>query len=136
VGRHANAGQTCSGIERVYVLEEVAERFIAGVARGAQALRVGDPMRWETEIGLMISREQSALVAELVDDAIAAGATLHCGGPLEQGTRRQERAFLCPAALSGVTQEIRIMPEETFGPVLPIAVVESEDEAVACANDS
>ncbi len=135
-GGFANAGQTCSGIERVYVLDEVAERFIAGVARGAQTLRIGDPMRWETEIGPMISREQAALVAELVDDAVAGGATLHCGGALVHGPAGMSGDFFAPTVLSGVTHEMRIMREETFGPVLPIAVVESEDEAVARANDS
>ena len=54
-GGFANAGQTCSGIERVYVMREVAERFIAGVVAGAQRLRVGDPMSWDTEIGPMVS---------------------------------------------------------------------------------
>src|SRR3954452_8794979 len=54
-GGFANAGQTCSGIERVYVVEQVADRFVAGVAREAQKLRVGDPLKWETEIGPMTS---------------------------------------------------------------------------------
>ena len=57
-GGFANAGQTCSGIERVYVVDEVAERFIEGVVEGARALRVGDPLDYETEIGPMVSREQ------------------------------------------------------------------------------
>ena len=70
-GGFANAGQTCSGIERVYVVEEVAERFIEAVVEGAQKLRVGDPLDWDTEIGPMISPEQLRLVAELVDDAVA-----------------------------------------------------------------
>ncbi len=135
-GGFANAGQTCSGIERVYVLDEVAERFIAGVVRGAQTLRVGDPMQWDTEIGPMISREQFELVRELVDDAVAAGATLHCGGPLEQAPAGLSGDFYAPAVLTGVTHEMRIMREEIFGPVLPVVVVESEDDAVALANDS
>ena len=62
-GGFANAGQTCSGIERVYVMREVADRFIAGVVAGARELRVGDPMGWDTEIGPMVSREQFELVA-------------------------------------------------------------------------
>jgi acyl-CoA reductase-like NAD-dependent aldehyde dehydrogenase len=57
-GGFANAGQTCSGIERVYVMREVSESFIAGVVAGARRLRVGDPLGWETEVGPMISREQ------------------------------------------------------------------------------
>ena len=80
-GGFANAGQTCSGIERVYVVREVAERFTEGVVAGAQRLRVGDPMDWDTEIGPMVSREQFELVRELVDDAVANGAELRCGGP-------------------------------------------------------
>ncbi len=134
-GGFANAGQTCSGIERVYVMREVSERFIAGVVAGAGRLRVGDPLGWETEIGPMISREQSELVRELVDDAVAAGATIRCGGPVEPPAGLQG-AFYAPTVLTGVTHEMRIMREEIFGPVIPIAIVDSEDEAVALANDS
>jgi acyl-CoA reductase-like NAD-dependent aldehyde dehydrogenase len=135
-GGFANAGQTCSGIERVYVMREVSERFITGVVRGAQTLRLGDPMGWDTEIGPMISREQFELVRELVDDAVAAGATLHCGGPLAQAPPGLSGDFFAPAVLTGVTHQMRIMREEIFGPVLPIMTVDSEDEALALANDS
>lgn len=134
-GGLANAGQTCSGIERVYVMREVSERFIAGVIEGAQRLRVGDPLRWETEIGPMASRAQFGKVSELVDDAVSAGAALHCGGPAEVAGF-EAGAFYAPAVLTGVTHEMRIMREEIFGPVLPIIVVDSEDEAVQLANDS
>ena len=73
-GGFANAGQTCSGIERVYVVEELADRFVAGVVDGATRLRVGEPLDPRTEIGPMVSPEQFALVEELVDDAVASGA--------------------------------------------------------------
>jgi succinate-semialdehyde dehydrogenase/glutarate-semialdehyde dehydrogenase len=127
-GGFANAGQTCSGIERVYVLEEVAESFIAGVVEGAKRLRVGDPLDPRTEIGPMVSTQQLALVKELVDDAVASGATLHCGG--------RDEPYFRPAVLTGVTHEMRIMREEIFGPVVPIVTVASEDEAIELANDS
>lgn len=127
-GGFANAGQTCSGIERVYVVREVADRFVQGVVEGAQTLRVGDPMEWTTEIGPMVSSEQLETVRELVDDAVANGATLHCGGA--------EEPFFRPAVLTGVTPDMRLMHEEIFGPVVPIVTVESEDEAIALANDS
>ncbi|HEV7847382.1 MAG TPA: aldehyde dehydrogenase family protein, partial [Thermoleophilaceae bacterium] len=91
-GGFANAGQTCSGIERVYVVREVADRFVEGVVEGAKALRVGDPIEWDTEVGPMISGEQLELVKELVDDAVANGATLHCGGA--------EEPFFRPAVLT------------------------------------
>ena len=134
-GGFANAGQTCSGIERVYVVREVAERFVEGLVAGASALRVGDPMDWTTEIGPMVSRDQFRIVKELVDDAVASGASLRCGGPLEvEG--HAESDFFAPAVLTDVTPDMRIMREEVFGPVVPIVSVESEDEAIQLANDS
>ncbi len=133
-GGFANAGQTCSGIERVYVMREVSERFIAGLVAGARELRVGDPLGWDTEIGPMVSAEQFELVQELVGDAVAAGATLRCGGPVRV-PGLEPACFYAPAVLTGVTHEMRIMREEIFGPVVPVVVVDSEQEAVALAND-
>jgi succinate-semialdehyde dehydrogenase/glutarate-semialdehyde dehydrogenase len=133
-GGFANAGQTCSGIERVYVMREVSERFIAGVVAGARRLSVGDPLGWETEVGPMVSFSQSELVRSLVDEAVASGAELRCGGPVDvPGFERG--SFYAPTVLTGVTHEMRIMREEIFGPVLPIVIVDSEDEAVTLAND-
>ena len=134
-GGFANAGQTCSGIERVYVVEEVAERFIEGVVAGATKLSVGDPLDYDVEVGPMVSREQFALVRELVDDAVAGGAELRCGGPLDVAAH-PSGSFYAPAVLTGVTHDMRIMREEIFGPVVPIVTVASEDEAIALANDS
>ena len=133
-GGFANAGQTCSGIERVYVMREVADRFVADVVAGARRLRVGDPLDWRTQVGPMVSREQFETVSELVDDAVAAGATLECGGPV--AVEGLEGAFYAPAVLTGVTHDMRIMRDEVFGPVLPIATVDSEQEAIRLANDS
>jgi acyl-CoA reductase-like NAD-dependent aldehyde dehydrogenase len=133
-GGFANAGQTCSGIERVYVVEEVADRFIDGVVRKTSALTVGDPTDWNTEIGPMVSREQYELVCELVDDALAAGATRLCGGPVE--VPGFSGHFIAPTVLTGVTHDMRIMQEEIFGPVVPIMRMESEEEAIRLANDS
>ena len=134
-GGFANAGQTCSGIERVYVLRDVAERFTEGVTQGAEALTMGDPMGWTTEIGPMVSHEQFGIVRELVEDAVANGAVMRCGGPVEL-PGYEGRDFYAPTVLTGVTHEMRIMREEIFGPVVPIVTVESEEEAIALANDS
>jgi acyl-CoA reductase-like NAD-dependent aldehyde dehydrogenase len=133
-GGFANAGQTCSGIERVYVMREVADRFVEGVVAGARQLRVGDPMQWRTEIGPMVSRDQFDVVKELVDDAVANGAAMRCGGPVD--VPGMNGAFYAPTVLTGVTHDMRIMREEIFGPVVPIVTVESEEEAVRLANDS
>ena len=133
-GGFANAGQTCSGIERVYVVEGVAERFVEGVRREAERLSVGDPQRWGTEIGPMVSTDQYELVNELVDDAISNGAKRLCGGPAE--VPQSTGSYIAPTVLTDVTHEMRIMREEIFGPVLPIVTVASEEEAIELANDS
>ncbi len=133
-GGFANAGQTCSGIERVYVVREVADRFVEGVAAEARKLRLGNPVDWETEIGPMTSDGQYEIVRELIDDAVASGATMLCGGTTEVAGLPGK--FVAPTVLTGVTDEMRIMKEEIFGPVLPIVVVESEQEAIERANDS
>jgi acyl-CoA reductase-like NAD-dependent aldehyde dehydrogenase len=114
----------------------VAERFIEGVVARAERLRVGDPLSWETELGPMVSRDQFEIVRELVDDAVAGGATQRCGGPVESPAGLEAGAFYAPTVLTDVTHDMRIMREEIFGPVLPIITVDSEDEAVAMANDS
>src|SRR3954454_3706884 len=133
-GGFANAGQTCSGIERVYVMREVADRFVTDVVAGAKRLTVGDPLDWATQVGPMVSREQFEIVRDLVDDAVASGATLECGGPVD--VPGLDGAFYAPAVLTGVNHDMRIMREEIFGPVVPVMTVESEAEAIALANDS
>jgi acyl-CoA reductase-like NAD-dependent aldehyde dehydrogenase len=105
------------------------------VVAGATKLRVGDPLDYDVEVGPMVSREQFELVRELVDDAVAGGAELRCGGPLDVAAH-PSGSFYAPAVLTGVTHDMRIMREEIFGPVVPIVTVASEDEAIALANDS
>jgi succinate-semialdehyde dehydrogenase/glutarate-semialdehyde dehydrogenase len=134
-GGFANAGQTCSGIERVYVVDEVAERFTEDVVAAAGRLRLGDPLDPNTEIGPMVSHDQFTTVCELVDEAVEAGATLRCGGPAAvPGFEGAD--FFAPAVLTGVTHEMRLMREEVFGAVVPIMAVADEEEAIRLANDS
>jgi acyl-CoA reductase-like NAD-dependent aldehyde dehydrogenase len=133
-GGFANAGQTCSGIERVYVHRDVADEFLRGVVRETERLTVGDPLQWDTEIGPMVSTEQADLVMELVDDATKSGAKKLTGGPVK--VKGMKGRFIAPIVLTGVTHEMRIMKEEIFGPVLPVVTVDSEEEALRLANDS
>ena len=130
----ANAGQTCSGIERVYVHRDVSDAFLDGLVRETERLTVGDPREWTTEIGPMVSVEQAEIVKELVDDAVKSGATKLTGGPTK--VKGQKGSFIAPVILTGVTHEMRIMREEIFGPVLPVMTVESDEEAIRLANDS
>jgi len=108
-GGFANAGQTCSGIERVYVHRDVADAFVAGVVRETERLTVGDPREWTTEIGPMVSVDQAKIVNELVDDAVENGATKLTGGPTE--AEGMKGTFIAPVVLTGVTHEMRIMNE-------------------------
>ncbi len=133
-GGFANAGQTCSGIERVYVVDDVADEFLEGVVRETERLTVGDPRQWTTEIGPMVSDDQAKIVTELVDDAVENGATKLTGGPTK--IKGMKGSFIAPVVLTGVTHEMRIMNEEIFGPVLPVMRVESEEQALMLANDS
>ena len=133
-GGFANAGQTCSGIERSYVMRDVADRFVDGVVREAGRLTVGNPLEWTTEIGPMVSKEQYDLVCDLVDDAIASGAKRLCVGPRE--VPDYSGHFIAPTVLTDVTHDMRIMREEIFGPVLPIMTVDSAQQAIDLANDS
>src|SRR6266540_1277313 len=108
-GGFANAGQTCSGIERTYVVKDVADRFLDGVTRRAGELTVGDPTEWETEIGPMVSEDQFGVVTELVDDALSSGADRVAGGPRE--VPGFSGKFIAPTVLAGVEDEMRIMKE-------------------------
>ncbi|HEY7409425.1 MAG TPA: aldehyde dehydrogenase family protein [Vicinamibacteria bacterium] len=130
-GAFMNAGQTCASVERVYVEAPVADDFVAKVVEETRRLRVGDP-EGEVEMGPLTLERQRALVAEHVDEAVGQGARALTGGAAPAGPGW----FYPPTVLTGVTQDMRIMREETFGPVLPIMAVESLDEAIRLANDS
>ncbi len=117
-GAFANAGQTCSGIERTYVVESVADEFLAGVRRETERLTVGDPLDWETEIGPMVSAEQADLVTELVDDALASRRRAAHRGPASSSTASAAASSPRPCS-PGSSDEMRMMREEIFGPVAP-----------------
>jgi acyl-CoA reductase-like NAD-dependent aldehyde dehydrogenase len=125
----ANAGQCGGSVESVLCVPEVHDRFLAGAVAAAAALRVGDPRDASISIGPLVSRDRADRVGALVDDAVAGGATLHCGGP-------HDGAYCAPAVLTGVTSAMRIAREEVPGPVLVVEAVDSEDEAIARANEA
>lgn len=129
----ANAGQSGGSVERAIVLRDLAEPFLAGVVAGARGLRVGDPREPGVEVGPLLSRERCSRVDELLEDAVRAGATLHCGGPVTMPGL--PGAFVAPAVLSGVTAAMRVAREEVPGPILAVEVADSEDDAIAAANE-
>jgi succinate-semialdehyde dehydrogenase/glutarate-semialdehyde dehydrogenase len=131
-GAFVNAGQTCASVERVYVEEAVAAAFTDKVVEETRRLRMGDPAADETDVGPMTMERQRRIVEEHVADAVARGARVLVGGTAPAGPGY----FYPPTVLTGVDHTMRIMREETFGPVLPIMSVPSLDEAVRLANAS
>jgi succinate-semialdehyde dehydrogenase/glutarate-semialdehyde dehydrogenase len=131
-GAFVNAGQTCVSVERVYVEEAVAEAFTAKVVEETQKLKLGDPASDDVDVGPMTLERQRALVDEHVKDALAKGAKALTGGQRPDGPG----FFYPPTVLTGVDHTMKIMREETFGPVLPIVPVKDLDEAIRLANDS
>ncbi|HEX6262862.1 MAG TPA: aldehyde dehydrogenase family protein [Actinomycetota bacterium] len=130
----ANAGQTCAAIERVYVDRRIHDRFVAGLVAAAETLVPGDPKRPDTQIGPIISERQHRRVLEHLEDARRRGATVECGGPVE--VPGLAGLFVAPAVLTGVDHSMRVMREETFGPLIPVMAFDDEREALALANDS
>jgi succinate-semialdehyde dehydrogenase/glutarate-semialdehyde dehydrogenase len=125
----AGAGQARGAVERIYAAPEVTERLVQRLVAGARGMTVGDPSDPRVQIGPLASERRLAHVHELVEEAVAQGATLHCGGPLEA-------PFYAPAVLTGVTHEMRLMREPIGGPVLAVMTVGSVSEAIALANDT
>ena len=129
-GCFANSGQICMSTERIIVDEKVADEFVRKFAAKAASLPLGDPRKPEPVVlGSVIGMSTVHHCNALIDDALAKGAKMLCGGKAE--------TTLMPATiLDHVTPEMRIYHEETFGPVKCIVRVKSTEEAIACANDN
>jgi succinate-semialdehyde dehydrogenase/glutarate-semialdehyde dehydrogenase len=132
-GAFMNCGQACASVERVYVVKEIAERFIAAVVEATKRLRVGVPDGETKDVGSLTNENQLRTVMDQVDDAIAKGAKALTGGKRMDSL---EGYFYEPTVLVNLNNSMRIMQEETFGPVLPIMVVANEAEAIREANRS
>lgn len=132
-GAMMNCGQTCLSIERCYVQRSVYEKFLELCRTKVEKLRVGEGLNSEVEMGPLIHERQLRTVEDHVKDAVARGARLLTGGRrlTELGPN-----FYAPTLLADVTRDMRIMQEETFGPALPVAPFDTDDEAVRMANDS
>jgi len=132
-GAFVNAGQTCLSVERCYVHRSLYEPFLAKVVEKTGKLRVGNGLDPETEVGPMIHERQLQIVESQVDEALAHGACVLMGG---KRLSQLGPNFYAPTVIAGVTHEMRLMREETFGPVLPVVPFDSDEEAVRLANDS
>lgn len=132
-GAFTNAGQACLSVERAYVVASVAEDFTRRVVEKTKKLRLGCGEDAETDVGPLVRERQVQVVEKQVADAVSKGAEVLTGGRRPPG---MSGFFYQPTVLTKVHHGMRLMREETFGPVLPIAVVDDEAQAVALANDS
>lgn len=134
-GAFFNAGQSCCGIERVYVHEAVYDRFVEGAAALVGQYRLGNPLDSDTTLGPMVRAKAADFVRDQVREAIAAGAK-----PLIDAKNfpadKAGTPYLAPQLLVDVDHSMRVMTEETFGPVVGIMKVASDDEAIRLMNDS
>lgn len=129
-GAFTNAGQLCTAVERVYVHEAVADRLLDELVRLAEALRAGDPREEATTLCRLVDDRQLAVVESHVSEAVARGARCLTGG------HRLDLPgpFYAPTVLVDVAEDLRVMTEETFGPVAPVVVVPSWEEGLRRAN--
>ena len=131
-GAFVNVGQACLSVERCYVHQRLYAAFVEACADKARKLRVGNGTDSATDVGPMISEQQVRVVEAHVADAVAKGARVLAGGAR---MRELGPTFFAPTVLADVNHSMRVMREETFGPVLPIAAFRDDDEAIRLAND-
>ena len=128
-GAFANSGQICMSTERIIVDEAIADAFVAKLAAKATSLPLGDPRKGPAVLGSVVDMSTVERCNHLIDDALAKGARLLCGG--------KATSTLMPATLlDHVTPDMLIYTEESFGPVKGIVRVSGDDAAIACANDN
>jgi len=130
IAKMRNVGEACTSANRFHVHESLADEFAEKLAAKMGALTVGRGTDEDTDVGPLIDDDQRSKVAELVDDAVEKGAEALCGGSKSEGAGY----FYEPTVLSGVTDDARVLSEEIFGPVAPVATFSDDDEAVAAAN--
>ncbi len=128
-GAFANSGQICMSTERIVVDRRVADAFVKRLAARSVELPLGDPRNGPVVLGSVVDMSTVERCNALIDDALAKGATLLCGGKAD--------STLMPATLlDHVTADMRIYHDESFGPVKGIVRVDGDEEAIACANDN
>jgi len=130
-----NSGQSCCGIERVYVDESIMPEFVEGVVELVKTYKLGRPDDAATNLGPLAKASAAEFVRTQIEAAVAAGATGH----IDQANFAADETgtpYLAPQVLTGVDHSMRVMTEETFGPLMAIMSVSGDDEAIQLMNDS
>lgn len=130
---YQNAGQSCGGVERLYVHESVYDEFMEILKQKTEQMRHGPDLDFNTEMGALTTEDQLATVREHVEDAVRSGANIVA----QSRPKGEENGYFYPATLvTGVNHEMKLMREETFGPVIPVMKFRTVEEAIQLANDS
>lgn len=131
-----NSGQSCCSVERVYVADKIHDKFVEAVQAVLKGYKLGDPFDKTTHVGPVISVRSKEAIQAHIKDALDKGAT-DATPENESFTNPPSKGnFVKPTLLTGVTHEMAVMTEETFGPVIPVMKVKNDDEAVKLMNDS
>ena len=127
-----NNGQSCCAVERIYVQEKVYDAFVNSYVEQCKKLTVGDPLDTTTDIGPLSRKEQQAFLSTQVDDAVILGATVVSGGKIPSG----KGYYFEPTVLVNVNHAMKVMTEESFGPVVGIQKVKDDAEAIQLMKDT
>jgi acyl-CoA reductase-like NAD-dependent aldehyde dehydrogenase len=132
-GSYTNCGQVCLSVERLFVEQAAAEKFIALCVEKTKKLRIGPGSDSLTDVGPLIRREHVQRMSDLVRDAVSRGAKVLCGGNARPDLGPN---FFEPTVITGVDSSMKLFQEETFGPILAMQIVRDAKEATTRANDS
>jgi succinate-semialdehyde dehydrogenase/glutarate-semialdehyde dehydrogenase len=132
IAKMRNIGEACTAANRFHVAAPVAQEFAEKLAEKLGSMKVGRGTEEGAEVGPLINQDQRDIVTELVDDARGKGAKVLCGGSAIDGPGY----FYEPTVLTDVPPEARLLKEEIFGPVAPVASFESEEDAIEAANNT
>ncbi|OSS42582.1 Aldehyde dehydrogenase [Desulfurella amilsii] len=125
----SNSGQVCISLQRIYVHKDIADEFSQKFKQATQALKVGNPLDQDTELGPMIDGKEALRAKSWIDEAVSQGATLVCGGKVEGRT-------LYPTVLKNTTKDMKVMCMEVFAPIVSIVEYNNFEEAIKHVNDS
>ena len=134
--RFDNCGQVCTCNERLYVQSSVYDQFMKIFLPMVENLKVGDPMDADTDIGPKINKAEVEHMHQLVDESVRQGATIACGGKKPEGDLFEKGFWFKPTILTDVTQEMEIVHEESFGPILPVIKFDDKEQVIRYANDA
>ncbi len=132
-GSVVNTGQSCLSIERIYVADSIFKEFVEQLVAKAERLKLAYPTVESGEIGPIIAEKQAAIISDHLQEAVSNGAVIRCGGEVEDNGG----GWWCrPTVLTSVNHSMKVMTEETFGPIMPVMSFSTVEEAVNLANDS